>query len=100
MGLWYDFHFWMGYEQSGNKQKISFDEAQTVFIDHLAVIKPDELHSDIEEKMLIMGQTFKGRVVVVSYIKRGDKIRLINTRKATHNERKQYEEHLFWKANR
>ncbi len=77
------------------KHKVSFDEAQTVFVDYLSVIKPDAEHSDFEERMLIMGMTYKSRVVVVSYAEHGDKIRLISTRKATRNERKQYEEDDF-----
>ncbi len=58
-------------------------------------MKPDAEHSDTEERLLIIGTSDKNRVIVVSYTERGDIIRLINARKATRNERKQYEEDYF-----
>ena len=74
---------------------VSFDEAQTVFIDNLSVMKPDVEHSNIEERLLIIGTSNSNRVIVVSYTERGDKIRLISARKATRHEWKQYEEDDF-----
>lgn len=74
---------------------VSFDEAQTVFIDNLSVMKPDVEHSNTEERLLIIGTSTSNRVIVVSYTERGDTIRLISARKATRNERKQYEEDDF-----
>jgi uncharacterized DUF497 family protein len=74
---------------------VSFDEAQTVFIDNLSVMKPDVEHSNTEERLLIIGTSNSNRVIVVSYTERGDKIRLISARKATRHERKQYEEDDF-----
>ena len=77
-----------------NKRKhgVSFDEAQTVFVDNLSLMKADTEHSDIEERLLIIGISNKNRVIVVSYTERCDKIRLISARKATRNEQRQYEE--------
>lgn len=74
---------------------VSFDEAQTVFLDNLSVMKPDVEHSNTEERLLIIGTSHKNRVIVVSYTERGDNIRLISARKATRHERKQYEEDDF-----
>lgn len=80
-----------------NKRKhgVSFDEAQTIFTDDLSVIKPDVEHSNTEERLLIIGTSNKNRLIVVSYTEREDIIRLINARKATRNERKQYEKDYF-----
>ncbi|MDM8537691.1 BrnT family toxin [Desulfobacterales bacterium HSG17] len=80
-----------------NKQKhgISFDEAQTVFIDNLSVMKLDINHSNTEERLLIIGTSSNNQIIVISYTERGDRIRLISARKATRNERKQYEEDYF-----
>jgi uncharacterized DUF497 family protein len=90
------------FEWDGNKAKINkrkhgvgFDEAQTIFTDDLSVIKPDVEHSNTEERLLIIGTSNKNRLIVVSYTEREDIIRLINARKATRNERKQYEEDHF-----
>ena len=74
---------------------VSFDEAQTVFLDNLSVMKPDMEHSNTEERLLIIGTSHTNQVIVVSYTERDDKIRLISARKATRNERKQYEEDYF-----
>ena len=80
-----------------NKQKhgISFDEAQTVFTDDLLVMKLDINHSNTEERLLLIGTSINNQVIVISYTERGDRIRLISARKATRNERKQYEEGYF-----
>lgn len=77
-----------------NKRKhgVSFDEAQTIFMDALSIIMPDVNHSDDEERWLIIGMSNKNRVLVVSYTERGERIRLISADKASRNERKQYEE--------
>ncbi|MDM8522205.1 BrnT family toxin [Desulfococcaceae bacterium HSG8] len=82
-------------ESDRRNHGVSFDEAQSVFIDNLSAMMPDAEHSDTEERFLIIGTSHKNRVIVVSYTERGDKIRLISARKATRNERKQYEENCF-----
>ncbi len=88
---------WDEHKAERNKQKhgVSFDEAQTVFIDTLSVMKPDVDHSNTEERLVIIGTSHTNRVIVVSYTERGDRIRLISARKATRHERKQYEEDDF-----
>ena len=85
---------WDEHKAERNRQNhgVSFDEAQTVFLDHLSVMKPDVEHSNSEERLLIIGMSHKNRVIVVSYTERGDTIRLISARKATRHEQKQYEE--------
>ena len=82
-------------ERNKRNHGVSFDEAQTVFLDNLSVMKPDVEHSNTEERLLIIGTSLKNRVIVVSYTERGDNIRLISARKATRHERKQYEEDDF-----
>jgi uncharacterized DUF497 family protein len=82
-------------DRNARNHGVSFDEAQTVFLDYLSIMKPDVEHSDTEERLLIIGASHKNRVIVVSYIERGDHIRLISARKATRHERKQYEDDDF-----
>ena len=82
-------------EINERNHRVSFDEAQTVFIDDHSVMKPDIGHSLTEARLLIMGTSNKNQLIVVSYTERGDKIRLISARKATKNERRQYEEDYF-----
>jgi uncharacterized DUF497 family protein len=93
-----DFIFeWDEHKAEINEQNhgVSFDEAQTVFLDNLSIMKSDVEHSNTEERLLIIGMSHKNRVIVVSYTERGDNIRLISVRKATRHERKQYEEDDF-----
>ncbi len=50
-----------------SRHRISFTEAQTVFDDPFYVDFYDPDHSDDEERLLIVGQSQQGRLLVVSY---------------------------------
>jgi uncharacterized protein len=52
------------------KHGVSFDEAKTVFNDVLYVEFYDPDHSDNEERYLIVGESNRGRLVIVSYTQR------------------------------
>jgi hypothetical protein len=72
--------------------KISFEEASTVFGDTLSRTIDDPLHSEDEDRYVIIGQSLQGRLLVVVHTIRGDTIRIISARVATPTERKKYEE--------
>lgn len=74
------------------KHGISFEEAKSVFYDENAVLRDDLEHSDDEERFLILGFSEKANMLVVSHCYRqaGDVVRIISARKATKNEKKQY----------
>lgn len=74
------------------KHKISFEEAKTVFDDPFYVDFYDPDHSEVEERYLIVGQSNRGRILIVAYTERGEAIRIISARTVTRNERKMYEE--------
>ncbi|HEY9619394.1 MAG TPA: BrnT family toxin [Crinalium sp.] len=74
------------------KHEVSFEEAKTVFDDPLYVDFYDPDHSEDEERYLIVGESNKGRVLIVSYTERGNSIRLISAREVTRTEREAYEE--------
>ncbi len=74
------------------KHGISFDEAVTVFGDPLAIIFSDPDHSQGEIRFLTFGVSRLGRLLVVCHTERGERVRLINAREATRQERKVYEE--------
>jgi len=74
------------------KHAVSFEEAATIFLDPLAVTYPDPDHSEEERREITIGQSGRQRVVFVSHIQRGDRLRIISARKATRRERKQHEE--------
>jgi uncharacterized protein len=72
------------------KHGIDFADAVSVFSDDLAITTPDERFD--EERFITIGLDALGRVLVVVYTWRGQKIRLISARSATRQERRQYEE--------
>ena len=74
------------------KHRISFEEAATVFVDPLAITALDPRHSETEVRFVTIGHTIKRRVVVVAHADRGNRTRIISARRATRNERKNYEE--------
>lgn len=89
----------MGYEWDEEKAKlnfekhgVSFDEAETVFDDPLFVDFHDPDHSYDEHRYIIIGESGRGRLLLVSYTERGGALRLISSREATPAERKVYEE--------
>jgi uncharacterized DUF497 family protein len=71
---------------------ISFDEASTAFRDTLSLAIYDPLHSEEEDRFVLIGNSNRDRLLVVVHTERGDNIRLISARKASKKERKQYEE--------
>ena len=71
---------------------VSFREATTVFSDPLSLTISDPDHSTAEMRFVDIGLSHLGRLLVVSYTQRGDRIRIITARNATRNERRQYEE--------
>ena len=73
------------------KHRVSFDEAQTVFLDVLSLTVPDTDHSQIEARFRILGMSNKKRVLVVSFTERRQTTRLISARRATRSERRYYE---------
>ncbi len=74
------------------KHGISFEEAQTVFLDENALIMEDPVHSDNEDRFLLLGLSSRLRIVIVChcYLERDKVIRIISARKAAKSERTQY----------
>jgi uncharacterized DUF497 family protein len=75
------------------KHRVSFEEARSVFLDEDALLRPDEGHSDDEERFLLLGLSGRLRTVVVChcYRQEDEVIRLISARKANSDERRQYD---------
>ena len=74
------------------KHGVSFDEAVTAFSDRLSALLPDPDHSVGEARYLVMGQSTRGRLLVVSFVERPPRTRIISARLATRRERQDYEE--------
>jgi hypothetical protein len=78
--------------QNVKKHGVSFEEASTVFGDALSLTIPDPLSSMGEERFLIIGSSYFGKLLVVAHTDKEDTIRIISARSATSRERKAYEE--------
>ena len=63
----------------------------TVLSDALEVMISDPVHSDAELRFVSMGLSEVGRLLVVAYTERDQRIRIISSRQATPRERRQYE---------
>ena len=72
---------------------VSFEEAQTVFLDENAIRFFDPDHWEEEDRFIMLGVSFKLRVLVVChcYRENDEVIRLISARKADKDECKDYE---------
>lgn len=72
------------------KHDVDFADAVGVFDDPFALSMLDD--GTGERRFVGIGTDLLGRVIVVVYTFRGDKVRLISARRATPTERKRYEE--------
>ena len=81
------------------KHGIAFDEAITVFNDPLALIFDDMIHSDDEDREIIIGFSPLRRLILVCFVERDkDTIRIISARRATKAEVRDYEKNAQRKA--
>jgi uncharacterized protein len=71
---------------------VSFDEASTAFRDPLSQTIGDPLHSEEEERFVLIGRSIQGRLLVIVHTNRGEKICIISARLATKQERFGHEE--------
>lgn len=70
------------------KHGVSFQEAQTIFLDENAIRFFDPDHSRDEDRFIMLGMSFKLRVLVVCHCHRKNDtvIRIISARKADKHE--------------
>jgi uncharacterized protein len=85
---------WNGSKNLANKKKhkIGFEEAATVFYDPLSLTVADLEHSEYERRLHIIGESNKGRLIVVTFTETRIEIRIITAKKPTKRERNYYEE--------
>ena len=74
------------------RHDVSFHEAISVFSNPLARIFDDEGQESDERREIIIGHSARDRLLLVSFTERDNSVRIISARKATKNERKDYEE--------
>ena len=74
------------------KHGVSFEEAETAFLDDNGRLLDDPDHSDNEDRFVLLGYSLSARCLIVSHCYRESDtvIRLISARLATANEEKEY----------
>lgn len=73
------------------KHGVSFDEAVTVFYDSLSVTFDDPYHSADESRLITIGYSTQGRLLLVAHTERDATVRIISARRATARERERHE---------
>ena len=85
---------WEPSKDRANQKKhgVAFEEAKSVFYDEFAVQFFDDVHSNFEERFLMLGMSNRANMLLVCHCVRDNEttIRIISARKATRNERKLY----------
>lgn len=76
------------------KHSVSFEEAETAFFDEKALLFSDPDHSEDEDRFLMLGLSFKLRMLLVCHCFWQDDsvIRIISARRATKKEAERYRE--------
>ncbi len=85
---------WDEAKNKANQRKhgVSFEEAETVFLDENALFMSDPDHSEAEDRFVLLGLSGALRVLIVCHCYResDEVIRIISARKADRDERKDY----------
>jgi len=83
---------WDAHKARANLRKhgVDFAGAVAVFEDDRAVTIRDEISAVDEQRYLSLGRDVRGRILVVAYTWRGNRIRLFSARRATTTERREY----------
>lgn len=90
---------WDASKDASNRKKhgVGFDEARSVFADADGLLIADPVHStEDEDRFLLLGMSWRLRVLVVVHCERGEAdgeliLRIISARKATGREIGQYQ---------
>jgi uncharacterized protein len=77
-----------------HKHGVAFEEALTVLADPLARIFDDEDHSAAEQREIVVGHSVKHRLLLVCFTAQEGSTRIFSARKATKQERKDYEDNV------
>ena len=87
----------VGFAWDPNKNRVSvrrhgvgFADAVAVFEDEQAITMRDELTAVDEQRWLTLGRDTRGRILVVAYTWRAERVRVFSARRAMASERRQY----------
>jgi len=77
---------------NADKHGVTFEEARSVFYDEYAIEFYDDIHSEWEDRFLLLGLSARLRLLLVCHCHRETEgvIRIVSARKATNAEAKHY----------
>jgi len=80
--------------ENERKHGVTFEEATTSSGDlrSLTIADPDHSEARAEDRYVLLGMSFRGRLLAVVHTERGANIRLISARRAAPREAKAYSE--------
>jgi len=78
-------------ESNRKKHGVAFEESLTVFYDPLAATFVDSEPSEGERRLITIGFSAAGRLLVVCHTERARSVRVISARLATKRERERHE---------
>ncbi len=91
MGYVFEWDSWKA-ATNARKHGVTFDDATTVFGEMHGLLMADIDHSADEARYLLLGLSTRHRLLVVAFVERTPRTRLISARRANWSERKRYEE--------
>jgi uncharacterized DUF497 family protein len=72
--------------KNGGRHQVAPEEAEDFFFEEPLAVRGDVRHSKGEKRYYALGQTRRGRRLVVAFTVRGDLIRVISVRDMNRNE--------------
>jgi uncharacterized protein len=101
MYAYYAYSHCVEFEWDDVKQKrnvrihgIDFKDTEDTFTDRHALIQFDDRHSLVEDRFFVLGRAGTGRLLMTVFTWRGNKIRIISSRRASRREARGYEERI------
>lgn len=88
----FEFEWDKGNIDKNKKHVVEDQEAEESFLDEGKVIFKDSIHSQSEDRFVLIGKTKKERLLYIIFTKRGKKIRIISARDTNRKEVSLYEE--------
>ena len=78
-------------EKNWLKHQITNSESEEIFYDDQKIILKDVVHSEDEDRYIILGSTKNYKLLFVVFTKRNNKVRIISARMADKKEKILYE---------
>lgn len=78
-------------DKNRKKHGITTEETESTFLDDNAIILPDEEHSLVEKRFVVIGKSNATRYLFISFTLRKNKVRIISVRRMHKKEVEKYE---------